>query len=899
MAKHRKTLLKGSRTMLTSRQQRETTDTEILSILRPYISEWFKEKYGSFTEPQRQAIPLIKQGWNVLISSPTGTGKTLAAFLWILNELLWLDERGELEDKIYAVYVSPLRALNNDMEKNLIRPLQEITRKANEMGYEVGNVRIMVRTSDTPSHVKQRMLRKPPHILITTPESLAISLVAPKFSQRLATAKWIIIDEIHEMASSKRGTHLSLSVERLNYLVEEQGGQLQRIGMSATIAPLEEVALFLAGFLDSGKPRPVKIVDARFSKPIDIRVLAPEVDLIHDPADKVNEAIYRKLAELIQKHRTTLIFTNTRSATERVVFKLKKLLSEELGIVDADMIEAHHSSLSRSTRLEVENKLKRGELKVVVSSTSLELGIDIGYIELVVLLSSPKSVSRLLQRIGRAGHHIQQVSKGRVIVVDRDDLVECTVLAKSAMDRHIDRVRIPRKPLDVLAQHIVGMSIERKWRIEEAYRVVKRAYPYRDLTLEEFMEVLEYLAGKHGLEDEKVYSKLWYDEEEGVFGRKRSARMIYLLNSGTIPDEAKIYVITRDGKFVGNVEEEFAEILDKGDVFVLGGRTYRFIKSEGIRIIVEPAEGERPTVPSWFSEMLPLSYDSALRVGRFRRWIAGMIRNGQEDEAYQILVEEYMLEPHAAKTIIEYIREQLDYIGVVPGDDLILIEHFKDEYGYNIVYHTLYGRRVNDAFSRAVAYVMSNKLGIPVRVTVTDNGFMHTIEREVTSNEIMAIFSETINSDLRSLLENALSRTELMKRRFRHVAQRSFMILRRYKGYERSPERLQLSAQKLLEILLERNLRIPPVNETYREILEDYMDIIHLEEVVEKTKAGDIKIEIRGPLPVPSPFAHGIVVKGYSDVVLMEDRKKILSLLHMKIMKILEAKSRDPPRAQQ
>ncbi len=871
-------------------EEKRNSDEIILSRLRPYVAEWFREKYGSFTDPQRQAIPLIMEGWNVLISSPTGTGKTLAAFLGILNELFSLEEKGLLEDKIYAVYVSPLRALNNDMEKNLIQPLKEITSKAKELGYNVGNIRIMVRTSDTPSHVKQKMLRKPPHILITTPETLAISLVAPKFSRKLATARWIIIDEIHEMASSKRGTHLSLSVERLNYLVEEEGGSLQRIGMSATIAPLEEVALFLGGFNDDGSPRPVKIVDARFSKPLDIRVLAPPVDLIHDPADKINEAIYRKLAELIREHTTTLIFTNTRSATERVVFKLKKLLSDELSITDADMIEAHHSSLSRRLRLEVENKLKEGKLKVVVSSTSLELGIDIGYIDLVVLLSSPKSVSRLLQRIGRAGHHIRHVSKGRIIVVDRDDLVECTVLAKSAMDRHIDRVRIPRKPLDVLAQHLVGMSIERKWNIHEAYRIIKRAYPYKDLDFDTFLRVLEYLAGKHGLERERVYSKLWYDETEGVFGRKRSARMIYMLNSGTIPDEAKIYVVTRDGRYVGNVEEEFAEILDKGDVFVLGGKTYKFLKSEGLKIIVEPAEGARPTVPSWFSEMLPLSYDSALRVGRFRRLVAEKLAKGEAQQVYDMLIKEYHLEPHAAKAIIEYVQEQLDYVGIVPGDDLILIEYFKDNYGTNIVYHTLYGRRVNDAFSRALAYTMSNTLGIPVRVTVTDNGFMHTIETEIDKQTIEKIFYQTINSNLRKLLERALAHTELMKRRFRHVAQRSFMILRRYRGYERSPERLQLNAQKLLGILLRKNMRLPPIEETYREILEDYMDIIHLEEVAEKIKKKVIKVVVIGPLPVPSPFAHGIVVKGYSDVVLMEDRKRILSLLHEKIKAILEKK---------
>jgi len=726
-------------------------DDEVYSLLRPYTAQWFRETYGSFTDPQRMAIPLVKAGENVLISSPTGTGKTLSAFLAIIDELLALSEEGRLEDKIYAVYVSPLRALNNDMRRNLLGPLAGIKAKAEELGFQVGDVRVAVRTSDTPQSEKQKMVRRPPHILITTPESLSIALVAPKFRERLSTTRWVIVDEIHELASSKRGSHLSLTLERLDYLVSQAGGRLQRIGMSATIHPLERVAEFLAGYGDDGRPRPVRIVDARFAKPVDVRVLAPEVDLVHAPAEEINEAIYRKLAELIMSHRTTLVFTNTRSATERVVYKLKTLLGGKL--LDADEIEAHHSSLSRDLRLEVEEKLKRGELRVVVSSTSLELGIDIGYIDLVVLLSSPKSVSRLLQRIGRAGHSIRQVSKGRVIVVDRDDLVECAVLAKSARDRFIDAVRIPCCPLDVLAQHLVGMAVERKWSVEEAYRLVRRSYSFRSLSYEDFLSVLRFLAGAYGLEDERVYAKIWFDEAEGVFGRKRSARMIYQLNSGTIPDEAKIKVVTRDGRRVGFVEEEFAEILSPGDVFVLGGRTYRFLRSKGATIVVEPAEGARPTVPSWFSEMLPLSFDSALRVGEFREWLAEMTSSGRRGEALETLIGDYMLEPHAAQAIVEYVDEQLRYVGVVPGRSTI--EYFPDEdgEGWGIVFHTLYGRRVNDALSRAAASLLGAMTGEPVRIAVTDNGFMLMVSREPTREQLEELVSRLAREPLRPTLE--------------------------------------------------------------------------------------------------------------------------------------------------
>ncbi len=868
------------------------SDEQVYSMLRWYVAEWFRRRYGSFTLPQRCAIPLIKQGHNVLVSSPTGTGKTLAVFLGIIDELFRLAEEGRLEEKIYAVYVSPLRALNNDMRRNLLEPLRGIREVAAERGVELPEIRVAVRTSDTSPAEKQAMTRRPPHILITTPESLTIALVAPRFRERLATTRWVVIDEIHELASSKRGSLLSLTLERLEYLA----GRLQRIGLSATIAPLEEVAKFLVGFEDDGSPRPCKIVDARFAKPIDIRVLCPVRDLINTPAEEVNEAIYRLLAKLIREHRTTLIFTNTRSATERVVYKLRRLLAEE-GIADFDEIEAHHSSLSRDVRLEVEEKLKRGELKVVVSSTSLELGIDIGYIDLVVLLSSPKSVSRLLQRVGRAGHHIRQVSKGRIIVVDRDDLVECTVLAKAAMDRKIDRVHIPRNPLDILAQHLVGMSLEKRWKIDEAYRLIRRSYSFHTLDYRDYINTLRYLAGLYPdtLESLKVYAKIWLDEEKGEFGKKRSTRAIYAPNVGAIPDEAKIKVYTRDGRYVGDLEEAFVQILSPGDIFVLGGRTYRFIRSEGARVIVERVEGARPTVPVWFSEMLPLAFDSALLVGEFRRRVAEMIREGvPREKIVEWLVEEYRLEEHAAENIYEYIREQLEFTGLdVPSDRVILVELFidEDEETSNVIFHTLFGRRVNDALSRAYAFRLAEKLGKPVRITVSDNGFMLTVEGvDVVDMATVKWLAGSVRSgELRDILRRVLRNTELLKRRFRHCAERALMILRRYRGYERSVHRMQINAQALLQAV-EQLGDFPVLKEAYREILEDYMDVEHAEQVLRWVEEGRIRLEFFGPTRVPSPFAHHLVARGYSDVVLMEDRRRVIAELHRRVMELLAAR---------
>ncbi|AFK51574.1 DEAD/H associated domain protein [Thermogladius calderae 1633] len=861
------------------------SDDEVLGMLLPFVRAWFTRKYGRMTPPQRMAIPYIMQGRNVLISSPTGTGKTLAVFLGIINNLYkeYL-EKGGLPEGIVVVYVSPLRALNNDMRRNIYEPVKEIVEEARRQGVELPEIKVAVRTSDSKQSEKQRMLRDPPHILITTPESLALSLNAPKFSERLKNARVVVVDEIHELASSKRGSHLSLSIERLENLT---GRELQRIGLSATIAPLEDVALFLVGYRNGEEPRDCVVVDARFAKPIDIRVIAPVKDLIHTPADAVNEAIYKSLIGMIKRHKTTLVFTNTRSATERVVYKLRKLMESEK-VVDVDEVEAHHSSLSRDVRLEIEEKLKSGALKCVVSSTSLELGIDIGHIDLVVLLSSPKSVTRLLQRVGRAGHHIREVSKGRLIVVDRDDLVECAVLAKAAMERKIDKIRIPRNPLDVLAQHVVGMALERKWGLREAYELVRRSYSFRDLPYEDFVSVVKYLAGQLGdfYEYNKVYSKIWLDEEEGVFGKKKSTRMIYYLNLGVIPDESKAHVFTTEGKYVGDLEEAFVEYLAPGDLFVLGGRVYEYLGSKGLKVLVRRADGARPTVPSWFSEMLPLAFDSALLVGRFRRAVADKLARDGFEEAVRYVAKEYNLDKDAARSIAEYVWEQYSYTGgLIPSDKLILIEVFDEEDRRNVIVHSLFGRRANDALSRAYAYIVSKTVGANVKITVTDNGFMLTLPGHPSADWV-GLFKSINPDELYDILVRVLRRTELLKRRFRHVATRSFMLLRRYRDVERSIQKLQVNAEELLKAVEEID-NFPVLRETYREILEDYMHIDEARKVLEWVREGEVEVRLFGPVDVPSPFAHSIVVHGYSDVVLMEDMRRMLAILYDQVMEKL------------
>ncbi|TRM95505.1 ATP-dependent helicase, partial [Sulfolobus sp. B1] len=553
-----------------------------------------------------------------------------------------------------------------------------------------------------------------------------------------------------------------------------------------------------------------------------------------------------------------------------------------------------HSSLSRNVRLEVEDKLKRGLLKVVVSSTSLELGIDIGYIDLVILLSSPKSVSRLLQRIGRAGHHIRNISKGRIVVVDRDDLVECTVLTKLAVDRKIDNINIPKKPLDVLSQLIVASSLISNIEKEELYNILRNSYNFQDLTNEEYESVIRYLNGElFGLELKNVYSKIRLKEDKLIYP-KRGSRMIFFMNSGTIPDEAMIEVITDYGKYVGNLEEEFVEILSPGDIFVLGGRTYEFLSSKGSKVVVKDAAGQRPTVPSWFSEMLPLSYESALEIGKFRRTVAEMLSKGNnKEEIIEWISKEYSISKSASSTIYNYILEQYLFTnGIIPSDKLIMIEIYDDEEGIrNYIFHALFGRRALDALSRALAYALSEDLNIDVKISVTDNGFSLSVSKvsNLDSYNVLRLFDKVKSSNIYDILSKAIMRTEMLKRRFRHCAERSFMILRRYKGRETNLERRELNSEILLNSIKEFP-DFPVLKETIREILEDHMDVIRAKEILKKIEGSEIRLVIFGPTTIPSPFSHSIIIKGHSDVVLAEDKRELMKKLHDKVIDFLRQK---------
>ena len=850
-------------------QTKSYSKKQIFKTLHPWVRQWFDSQFEDFTPAQKKSIIDIHKRNNILISSPTGSGKTLTAFLSVISELTTLAEKGELEDKVYCIYISPLKALDNDIEKNLDEPLDGIEKIA---GKDLG-IRKAVRTGDTSQYQRQKMLKKPPHILITTPETLSILLVAPKFREKLSHVKYVIIDEIHSLAENKRGVHLSLSLERLQHLI----GQYTRIGLSATVSPIEEVAHFLVGY-EYGVERNCKIVNVNYLKELDMEVMCPVSDIVLADEEDTRLGMYDMLDDLIQENKTTLIFTNTRSGTERFVYNLKKMYPSHY---NNDNIMAHHSSLSKEVRLKTENKLKEGKLKAVVSSTSLELGIDIGYIDLVVLINSPKSVARALQRIGRSGHRLHEKSKGRIIVTDRDDLVECSVLLKNAKEGKIDRITIPTNCLDVLAQHIYGMSIENPWDIDYAYDVIRKSYCYKDLTRDDYEDVLSYLGGEYAeLEERYVYAKIWIDYKEKTFGKRgKLARMLYSTNIGTIPDSSGV-LVKYDGETVGKIEETFMERLKKGDTFVLGGRTYRFNYAKGMTINVSPASGP-PTIPSWFSQQLPLSFDLAMDIQKFRSFMEARFEYRRSKEEIMEFIYDYLyVDDFAANSIYEYFVEQYKY-AKIPSNRCMLIEYYKGFGGRKfVIFHSLFGRKVNDALSRAVAYVVAQKYNSNVTISVTDNGFYLSSDGTIGGLES---FRQLTPENFERILTSSLNKTETLASRFRHCAGRSLMTLRRYKGESKSVGRQQVRGKILLKFVQDMDDNFSILKEARREAMEDYMDVKNALKVIRMVDSGEMEIKTINTV-IPSPFAFNLVSQGYLDVLNQNDKAEFTKRMHQAIL---------------
>lgn len=848
--------------------------SEIEKILHPLVKKWFFSKFKDFSLTQEYGVLNIWNRKNILISAPTGGTKTLTAFLSIINYLVIKATSKELEDKIYAVYSSPLKALTSDVHKNLIEPLEEIKKIAKEEKIEMQDIRVGLRTGDTSAAERAKMMRKSPHIFVTTPESLAIILTSKKFVDKLRAVEFCIVDEIHAM-DNKRGTYLSLTIERLN---EVSTIFPTKIGLSATVEPMEEVAHYLVG---EGKDREVIVSRVPLDKKIDVEVLTPVSNFIEDK--HIMHNVYGLMDSLIKENKTTLIFTNTRSATERVVNHLKEKFPTIYG---DDNIAAHHSSLSRSHRFDIEERLRAGKLKVVVCSTSLELGIDIGYIDLVIMLSSPKSSSRALQRLGRAGHKLHEVAKGRFIVTDRDDLVECCVIEKEMIERKINKIYFPKNCLDVLAQQIFGMAIYKIWDIDEMFSLIKKSYCYKDLSRNDFLDVISYLSGEYGLEKNFIYPKIWYDKATKQIGKKgKMARVIYMTNIGTIPEESFITVKLSTGDPIGAIDEGFMERMKKGDVFVLGGKKYLYRYTRGMNLYVASAEHLSPTIPSWFSEMLPLSFDTAVEVNLFRKLMRSKLENGEKKSDVTDFIKKHLYtQKDPAESIYNYFNEQHKFLEI-PNENLMLVEKYHSEKNY-FLFHSMYGRRVNDALSRAFGYLIGKGGERDVEIGINDNGFYVAGEAAIDKAIDKAI-AQLSDDNIEKILSEAIEKTDVLARRFRHCAARSLMIIRNYKGSSKSVGKQQLKSHFLLHAVKKITKEFPILREARREVMQDLMDIEKAKLVLKWIKEKKVKVAVV-ETHVPSPFAINLIMQGYSDLIKIEDKHEFLKRMHSEHMKVIK-----------
>src|SRR5215467_10236981 len=669
---------------------------ESLTWAHPLVQEWFTKKFGTPTEPQEAGWPHILEGRTTLISAPTGSGKTLAAFLTCIDALVRRALSGGLSNRTEILYVSPLKALGNDIQKNLEGPLGEILQLAGAKGLLMPEIRVAVRTGDTLMHERQRMLKRPPHILVTTPESLYILLTAQRSREILRGVKTVIVDEIHAVADDKRGSHLALSLERLDVLT---GQRAVRIGLSATQKPIETVAHFLTGI---GQPDPV-VVNIGHKRQLDLAIEVPGQELGPVASNELWDETYDRIGQLVEQHRATLVFVNTRRLAERVAFNLAERLGE-------DAVAAHHGSLARKLRLDAENKLKNGEVKVLVATASLELGIDVGYVDLACHIGSPRSVAVALQRFGRSGHWRGAVPKGRFFPTTRDELIECASLVHAIHLGDLDRLIIPEAPLDILAQQIVAMCAADEWDEDELFTTIIRAFPYRNLRRQDYDDLLAMLADGIASQRGRFGAYLYRDRVNKRLKARRGARMVAIMNGGAIPETALYTVVAEpEGTVVGTLHEDFAVESLKGDIVLLGNTSWRIRRVESAgRILVEDAHGAPPTIPFWLGEAPGRTEELSLQVGELRQRISELAPNtvpgfvNQKSPEVMQTVEwlrrECGLDDSGAEQLIEYVVTGRTVLGAVPTTKTIIAERFFDEGGgMQLIIHAQFGARINKA----------------------------------------------------------------------------------------------------------------------------------------------------------------------------------------------------------
>lgn len=839
--------------------------------LHPRLSEWFHATYSAFTHAQQLCVPVILRRASILLTSPTGSGKTLAAFLGIFDALLRKLDAKTLAANVQCIYVSPLRALAYDIGKNVRAPIVG-------MGLEK-KLRIALRTGDTPSSERVKFRERGAHILITTPESLAVMLAQESYARHLDECEFVVVDELHSFAGNKRGADLTISLERLERLRLQRNSKadaLCRIGLSATAAPLEGLARFLVG-----QGRKCRIAEAQTEKESLVEVFSPIRRKPYPPAGYTGVRLYAELAELIRSRRSVLVFTNVRSAAEQVGLRLKELLPEL-----AAQIEIHHASLDRSVRLEVEDRLKNGELRAVVCSTSLEMGIDIGAVDLVVMVATPKGVSRAIQRIGRSGHSLDQSSHGVLVATNINDLVEATVTAKLVRERTLDPIKIQEKPYDVVAQHVVGLAASAPIESDEVFALVRRAYPFRDLSRDEFDRILQYLEGG-GAALEQQYA--------GLFGKIRVERNVialadprvardFLINIGTIPSEGFIDVLLRRRR-LGSVEENFVKQLQIGDLFVLGGRVVRLIDTGVQEAYVERADGQLPTVPRWNAAKMPLTSGLARAVRQLRTELDTKVRQTTDDARIaDWLVEHYEISIANAQAIVELFRTQLR-VSDIPVGRKMLVELYREGRHAHYFFHSLIGRSANDALSRIVALRVKNRIGGNALATIDDYGFLLTLRRfqELPLSELKSCFSrENAEDDLGI----ALHGSELVKWQFRGVAQTGLMVPRNFPGTKRKQKQLSWSSEVLFRVLERHEPDHPLLIEAYRQATHTFLDAQAALAFLQDVEDYDWKfVEV----PAVSPFSFAMYASVIKETMMLEDPTSAIERIYREMYAKVES----------